>query len=251
MRFVLRLLVVLIATSPLLGAQHSLLHARRAQALLGPAVWSDVIRIENESPRSRYPRALHGLVFELAGMLWFYTASEGTQGFSLHHGRLAEEKADYGPLLRDIEPGFTRWESVAAEPIAPDFAAALPNGCFIESMAAWRLHARTGDAREPRLLSYYVAAGGWRRGHTVLTFRRDDGLFVIDPANPDSGGPRLLDIQPDAQPLAVARALEPRSTKAHLIPIDFPPLPTGTELLAAREERDERDGNLRPTTLLR
>jgi len=100
-----RLVLLLLATASL-RAGDSLAHARQARALLGPAFWSCVLRIENETRGGAYAPMLHALVFEFAGRLWFYTDANGTQSFSLHRGRLAEEKADFGPLLRDIEPGF-------------------------------------------------------------------------------------------------------------------------------------------------
>ena len=164
------------------GADHSLVNARRAQALLGSDVWSEVIRIENDARNSRYPRSLHALVFELAGILWFYTEADGTQSFSLHQGQLAAEKANYAPLLRDIEPGFTRWTAVAADVAAGNSLppeAPLPNGCFIESYAALRmLVARGVPVREPRLLSYYAQGKVRQAGHTVLAYAVDRAAIV-------------------------------------------------------------------------
>jgi len=164
------------------GADSSLAAARRAQAQLGPEVWSEIIRVENDARTARYPRVLHALVFEIAGVLWFYTDADGTQSFSLKRGRLAEDKADFGPLLRDIEPGFKRWT------VVPDGAATpggLPNGCFIESVAALvtRL-ASGGEAMHPQLLAYYVDTPTGAVGHTVLTYEVGAELEVIDPEGP-------------------------------------------------------------------
>ena len=58
---------------------------------------------------------LHALVFELAGMLWFYTAEDGTQSFSLRIDRLDAEKADFGPMLRDIARHLRHRECVYRE----------------------------------------------------------------------------------------------------------------------------------------
>ena len=164
------------------GADFSLATARRAQALLGPEVWSQVIRVENDARLSRYPRVLHALVFELAGVLWFYTETDGTQSFSLKRGRLAGDKADFAPLLRDIEPGFRRWS------VAPDGDATpgeLPNGCFIESVAALRERlARGGETMQPQLLSFYWDTPVGRLGHTVLTFATKNEVEVIDSVTP-------------------------------------------------------------------
>jgi hypothetical protein len=222
---VLPLALSLLAGS-LTGADLSLLHARRAQALLGPDVWSQIIRIENTDRLSAYPPVLHAVVFELAGILWFYTDFNGTQSFSLHRGRLAEEKADFAPLLRDIEPGFRRWQVVevdlaATGSVAPD--APLPNGCFIESYAAYRLRvARGTPISDARLLSYYLGgASGLRAGHTVLTYSVPGGLAVVDPAEP--GQERLLARSSGADPVRLARVLQGGAVaRARLIPLEPP-----------------------------
>lgn len=166
----------------MLRADDSLVHARRAQAALGPDVWSRVIRIENQARGSRYPRVLHALVFELASVLWFYADTDGTQSFSLHRGRLAEEKADFGPLLRDIDPGFTRW-SVAPEGVAT--AGEIPNGCFIESVAALRGRlARGEEVANPELLAVYCDTPTGRKGHTVLAYSTHENVEVVDSEPP-------------------------------------------------------------------
>ena len=75
----------------LAGERADLTNARSAQAILGADVWSQVIRIENTGSTKKYPRTVHALVFEVAGILWFYQDGEGTQSFSLHRGRLEAE----------------------------------------------------------------------------------------------------------------------------------------------------------------
>ena len=178
-----RLLVVSLLFALPLRAEHSLENARRAQARLDPASWSEIIRIENTAGHSRYPRVLHALVFEFAGVLWFYTDTDGTQSFSLHQDALAEEKADFAPLLHDIEPGFVRWSVVPLDgaPLRRD-EALLPNSCFIDSLAAWQQRRMLGlPGRAPRLLSYYADIGPKRWGHTVLTYEREGKLEVVDP----------------------------------------------------------------------
>ena len=201
------------------GADVSLASARRAQALLGPGVWSQVIRVENEARASRYPHELHALVFELAGILWFYTDADGTQSLSLQRGRLAEDKADFAPLLRSIEPGFRRW-SVAPEGEATP--GGLPNGCFIESVAALRLRLARGEpATEARLLSYYFETPAGRRGHTVLSYRTDRGREVIDPER--SARPRLFSAEEADDALHLAQALEFQTVaKARWVPVELP-----------------------------
>ena len=203
-----------------LRADDSLTHARQAQAMLGPDVWSRVIRIENEGPAHRYPRTLHALVFELDGLLWFYTDADGTQSFSLRRDRLAEEKADFGPLLHDIEPGFRRWHEVpAAAGAAPVARGPLRNGCFIESVVAWR--SVGGGAAEPQLLAYYEDTPSGVHGHTVLTYERGGRPEVFDP-EPPARRVKFSATEPrDA--LALARAFGGRAvSKARLLPLHLP-----------------------------
>ena len=200
------------------GADVSLETARRAQALLGPGVWSQVIRVENDAHASRYPRELHALVFELAGVLWFYTDTDGTQSFSLRRGRLTEEKADFAPLLRDIERGFTRWS------VAPDGEATpgkLPNGCFIESIAALRARLERGEGvASAQLLSYYIETVDGRHGHTVLSFATSRGVAVIDPDRPKQT--RRFSASQAGEALELARALDgERVAAARWVPVDL------------------------------
>ncbi len=221
MQTLARVLVLLLVATGGLRADESLVHARRAQALLGPAFWSRVIRIENDAHLSPYPRTLHALVFELAGLLWFYTDVDGTQSFSLHANRLEREKADFGPLLRDIEPGFARWHVV---PDAPGEASSgdgeLPNGCFIASVAAWQRLVAAGFAFEaPRLLSFYHETPRGLRGHTVLTYALPEAIAVRDPDEPGR-----VQVFPNAlghDALALANALEgERVAKARWVPVE-------------------------------
>jgi hypothetical protein len=181
-RFLLVLLLLVVAAR----GSESLQDARRAQALLGAEVWSQVIRVENTGWSRRYPRRVEALVFELAGILWFYTDADGTQSLSTQRGRLAQDKADLTPLLREIDHGFTAWSPVPDDERArAEVRAArgpLRNGCFIESVAALRERLAAGESPgDPQLLSYYIAGAG----HTVLTYQAGDGVRVIDPAEPD------------------------------------------------------------------
>ncbi len=201
-----------------LWADDSLEHARQARAMLGPDVWSQVISIENTAPHSRYARTLHALVFELEGILWFYTDKDGTQSFSLQRGRLAEEKTDFGPLLRDIDPGFTRWNTLSeAANAAKVRSGPLPNGCFIQSVAAMRtLH---DGANHPRLLSYYVETPSGLQGHTVLTYQMRDHLEVLDPEWPNRAEKFSETFASDA--LALARMVRgSQVVQARLFPLE-------------------------------
>jgi hypothetical protein len=197
-------------------AEDSLLHARRGQALLGPDVWSQVIRVENGGDTRVYPRTVHALVFELVGQLWFYCSADGTQSLSLYANRLAEDKAHLGPLLRAIEPGFTSWKVLPNAEIKPG---PLRNGCFLESLAALRMRAGAGvELSEPRLLSYYVEVGSTQRGHTVLVYRQADRMVVFDPGRPEKD--ILLPARTAESAVALARALDrPDIAKARFLAI--------------------------------
>lgn len=205
------LVFVVVAHAAFGRSEETLMHARQAQARLGPDIWSQVIEVENHARRSAYPPRFHALVFELAGRLWFYTSVNGTQSFSLYAGRLQEEKADFGPLLRDIEPGFTRWRPVlelggrATRLQGTRLRGELPNGCVIDSVAELRARLRRGEPiTEPRLLFFYVdLPDGERRGHTVLVFEREGRLEVVDSTRP--GATVTLTLSVRADPLALAR----------------------------------------------
>ena len=220
------------------GGDDSLVYARRAQALLGSGVWSQVLRIENHSGVSPYPRTVHALVFELAGILWFYTDLDGTQSFSLHRGRLAEEKANFEPLLRDIDPGFQRWTEVAADLKATQahaVGAELRNGCFIESYVALRRLVARGEAvTAPRLLSYYPKHSRHGVGHTVLAYANAGQVVVIDPLRPDVklGFPASLAVDPKK----LAEAVQGQVVEnARVLPLALPIGSGQREIYAANE----------------
>lgn len=226
MRPRLLLLVILIAAAVLpvsadLGTSFE--HARIAQATLGPDTWSRVIRVENENKKSIYPESFHALVFEFAGVLWLYVDVNGTQSLSLHRNRLAQEKADLLPLLREIEPGFRRWRPADDGASSTDEIRALPNGCFIESIAEWQNLVKSGArVTEPKLLSFYSAAKAPVSGHTVLSYRVGDRVKVIDPGVGTYELPGAF----GGDPLVLARAVAGNIVaKARFLPI---PGSTGT-----------------------
>jgi hypothetical protein len=204
-RYLTRLLFLLLIGTAVLRAQSSLENARRAQLMLGDGMWSQILRVENETRFGRYAPTVHALVFELQGLLWFYTDADGTQSFSLHHNDLEAEKADFGPLLSDIERGFTRWKVLGeAELARVKPSTHLANGCFIECVAIWR-ERRGEESEEPRLLSFYVNLATRRVGHTVLTFREGDTVKLIDPTRPEKVVSVPGKIADD--PLALARSV--------------------------------------------
>jgi hypothetical protein len=232
-QFLPRILLVLLLAATL-RAGDPLAHARQAQAMLGPETWTQIIRVENTARFGRYPRIVFALVFELADILWFYTDADGTQSFSLHQGRLAEEKADFGPLLRDIDPGFAHWSVVTNDvPATAKSGGELPNGCLIKSVAALRSRlARGGAVARPSLLSFYVDTPGGRRGHTVLTYEAGGHLEVIDPEQPTRIQRFATALEGDA--LALARTLSGnRIVAARWVPMGLSVQQGGPALAAA------------------
>jgi hypothetical protein len=186
--------------------------AAAARALLAGGMWSRIARIDNANPRgllsrSPYPRTVYALVFELSGILWFYTDADGTQSLSLTRGTVARDEADPGPLFRAIDGGFTSWAWADAEaaPRGPP-SRRPPNACFVESVAALLRRLAVGDeAASPRLLSYYVDTQFGRLGHTVLVFSTATGLAAIDPEA--SGRPERLPADLGADPAALSAYL--------------------------------------------
>jgi hypothetical protein len=186
------LLVILLAAAlsargEVAGKPAALRDALAARSMLGDGIWARIVRIDNRGPRPRwrrssYPQTVYALVFEMSGILWFYTDTDGTQSLSLTLGTLERDKADPGPLLRGIDPGFVSWEWVG-EPAGPwvPVPSRPPNACFVESIAALlRRVAFGGEAGSPQLLSYYVDTPGGRLGHTVLIFTTRGGLEAVD-----------------------------------------------------------------------
>lgn len=153
--------------------------------MLGPAIWRRVIVIQNSALSSRYPRTLGAVVFEMGGILWFYASVDGTQSLSQRLGQLDADKAGLGPLLTEIDPGFTRWEVSPDNAVDGATGPAPANACFLECIQLLRERLASGAVViEPRLLSYYVSVRGGILGHTVLYFRTMEGPMVIDPRFP-------------------------------------------------------------------
>lgn len=229
-------------------------NARRARALLGVGVWSRLIRVENTGAHSAYPRTVYAVVFEMGGILWFYTDTDGTQSFSLSYGDLRHEKRDFAPLLRAIDPGFSCYTIVAepASALPPSSAGDdIPNGCFIESFAALRARIARGEAIErARLLSFYFNFGGARRGHTVLEYETPRGAFAVDATMPGALA-RPLDRRTADDALAVAHLMRPDLAidQARWVPTDLPRLgrvadargtaPTGAATRQRRESSQQ------------
>lgn len=195
---------LLLAVSLSAGSRET---AFQARAMLGPDIWSRVLRIENARAgrHSRYPAEFHALVVAFQGILWFYTEFDGTQNLSLYAGRLEQDRADLGPLLRAIEPGLKRFEDVTDH--RPDSILAAsrpPRACFLASIAHWQqLQRESSPPSRARLLAYYLPAG--RQGHMVLEYWREGRRYVFDPERP--ADERELPVRLTEDPLTVARAL--------------------------------------------
>jgi hypothetical protein len=160
----------------------SMLYARQAAAMLGPTLWKQVLRVHNTSKESRYPKSFGAVVFEMGGILWFYTATDGTQSLSIRLGRAKEDEQDLGPLLSNLDAGFTHWEADSGAHSPGEKSSIPPNACFIQSVALLRSSLSLGIRVErARLLSYYVSYPTGLRGHTVLFLETDKGPTVIDP----------------------------------------------------------------------
>jgi hypothetical protein len=180
------LLLAVLALTPAMRADtqsdSSMLSARQASAMLGPTLWKRVIRVHNSSIESQYPRSFGAVVFEMGGILWFYTATDGTQSLSLRPGHAKEDEQDLGPLLSHIDPGFSRWEYYSAFNSSDRTGPIPPNSCFIQSIALLRQYLSAGIGVEhTKLLSYYVTLPTGLRGHTVLYLETGDGPMIIDP----------------------------------------------------------------------
>jgi len=198
--------LVLLAGS---GAEASLPQARQAREMLGPDAWARVLRITNTNPRSPYPAEVYATVFEFNGILWFYTATDGTQSLSLHLGRLQRDKDDLQPLLAAIDPGFVRHEHLSD--FGPRFAVLpppLPKGCFVNCLAALReLLESDAPVTQEALLNYYFETGGRTYGHTVLVYATPDGVYFVD--HDLSPRPRMLSVKlPVGDAMGTARAVQ-------------------------------------------
>jgi hypothetical protein len=204
----------------------SLHYARQASAMLGPSLWKKVIQIDNSSTESRYPRTLGAVVFEMGGILWFYTATDGTQSLSLRRNHALEDEQNLGPLLTHIDPGFSRWQYDSIPPSPDESGSVPPNACFIQSIALLRHRLLAGlGAENARLLSYYVTFPTGIRGHTVLYIESGKRQVIIDPLR-DRKALAVRSANP-ADPLCVAYCIRHDVASARWVPIDPNDFPVG------------------------
>lgn len=224
MKIFLRWLLLLTGLTSVVCASTTRDDTARAQAALG-GNWSRLIRIENISKRSLYPAVVDALVFEEAGILWFYSPTNGTQSLSRFLNRVEADKENLGPLLTAIDPGFTHFEFVANPAAGLPFVSGekLENGCFIECLGALRDRVMRGErVASPRLLSLYVDTASGRLGHTVLTYDTPGGFFLLDPTR--SARPRALPEAWRDDPTALAKVALPgaRVVKSRWLEVERP-----------------------------
>ena len=196
---------------------------RHAQALLGSDTWAQVLRIRNDRVTDRYPETVYALIFEFAGILWFYTETDGTQSFSRYKNRLEQEKADLEPGLREIDPGFSAFTRLGPEKAAGGVRAALPNGCFIESIVAgWQQLGGGEPILSAQLLLYHVK--GLRQGHCVFVYETPRGVFFIDSAAAGRQPQRVAPHRPGSSRQLAARiwGLGPEEAVRVARTVDFP-----------------------------
>lgn len=157
-----------------------------AQKLLGPHVWSRVVRIESEpGEHRRYPAEFHGLVIAFADILWFYTEYDGTQNLSFHRGQLEADKANLGELLRAVDPAMIRFSVETEPPPAWDLPAMLPNACFVACVKHWEMLLQSGyPPKKARLIACFPPNAD-QTGHMILEYRRGLSRVVFDPDRPD------------------------------------------------------------------
>jgi hypothetical protein len=230
-------LFVLTFACSLPAQSHHASAAFRARELLGHDTWSKVLRIENSNPESAYPRVVYALVFEFADILWFYTAIDGTQSFSLYRNRLEQEKANLSPGLLAIDPGFRRFTELRSAPAELNQLRALPNGCFVTSVVAgWKELARGEPILNAQLLMFYVR--GRDAGHCVFLYETPRGVYSIDAQ--EDGVPRKLGGAFTAAPrelaVAVANLSSPKQLRA-VRTLKFPTSPVSSDSLLAQSKK--------------
>jgi hypothetical protein len=186
--------------------------------MLGPTLWKRVILIKNASSESHYPRTLGAVVFEMGGILWFYTSTDGTQSLSIRRGHAREDEQDLGPLLTHIDSGFSHWEYDSGGAALDENGSAPPNACFIQSIALLRHSLSMGvGAEHLRLLSYYVTYPTGMKGHTVLFLQSDRESTIIDPLA--QRRPFLVRSANSGDPTSVANCIRHDVALARWVPI--------------------------------
>jgi hypothetical protein len=198
---------MLLVVTPLFASSRD--SAFLAQYLLGPQVWSRVVKIESAPmENSRYPAEFHGLVIAFADILWFYTEFDGTQNLSPRRGQVAMDEANLGELLRTIHPGMIRFTAETDAPALYDLPQVLPNACFVACLKYWAMLEESGrPPKHVRLIACFPSDSPI--GHMILEYRRGLRRFVFDPDRPGEQIP--IPFWANGSALSTAtRALQPR-----------------------------------------
>lgn len=249
-------LLLLLTAPAYAGSRES---AFLAHDLLGPQVWSRVVRIENQAPVAEpaadpatptgpvstgpYPAEFYGLVIAYADILWFYTEFDGTQNLSSRRGQLAADRARLGELLREVDPRLLSVTEETERPPRSTLPDVLPNACFVSCLKHWQALAQAGrPPKQARLIACYPPHS--RSGHMILVYRRGLQRFVFDPDRPDQR--IIIPFWSADDPLTIAsRALHGRwprpPEKVTTIEINRPNGPEAHNRIAA----DPREGKTR------
>ena len=236
------LVLVLPALTPLFaGSRES---AFLARDLLGPQIWTRVVRIENDPAiDARHPAEFHGLVIAFADILWFYDDIDGTQNLSMRRGQLADDRENLGRLLRTVVPGLTGFEEETEPPPPGAMPQKLPNACFVACLKRWQaLQESAHPPKRVRLIACFPPES--TQGHMILEYRRGLRRFIFDPDRPTEQ--ITIPLWVSGNPLSIAsRALRQRwlTPPAHAVGVDLgrpPPVsgPTSKNLIAADPRSD-------------
>jgi hypothetical protein len=173
---------LLVVTPLFAGSRES---AFLAQDILGPDIWSRVVRIERAPLEGdRRPAEMYGLVVAFADILWYYNEYDGTQNLSTHQGRLSADKANLAQLLREIDPALIRFTEETERPppaLMPDM---VPNACFLSCLRHWEMLQRSAHPPKRVRLIACFPPGSPTQGHMILEYRRGLRRFVFDPDRP-------------------------------------------------------------------
>jgi len=155
-----------------------------ARDLLGPDVWTRVVKIESDPAEDgRYPAEFHGLVIAFADILWFYNEYDGTQNLSTRRGQLAADRANLGQLLRSVDPALTGFAEDNEPPPPGAMPQVLPNACFVACLKRWEaLQQSQHPPKRARLIACFPPE--IRQGHMILEYRRGMRRFIFDPDRP-------------------------------------------------------------------
>jgi len=174
--------LLLVVTPLFAGSRES---AFLAQDILGPDIWSRVVRLEREPLEGdRRPAELHGLVIAFADILWYYNEYDGTQNLSSRRGQLSSDKANLAALLREIDPAMIRFTEETERPPATVMPDVVPNACFLSCLRHWEMLQRSAKPPKRIRLIACFPPGSPTNGHMILEYRRGLRRFVFDPDRP-------------------------------------------------------------------